>query len=251
MKEAEQLDNYLQAYTDEFPYSEENHLMLRAYGEHIAQYIRNHEVRAALSLGIGYAEVTQRILSTLTSGLLKQYVVVDGAPQIIEGFRRSLGPVPLPGLELVEGFFETFVSSERFEVIEAGFILEHVDDPAFVLRRLHQFLLPGGRVFIAVPNARSLHRVLGHKAGLLEDMYVLSSSDLALGHKHYFDLDSISELVRAAGFKVAKTKGLLLKPFTTGQLNTLNLSPNVWRALLEVSAEYPAISNAIYLEATA
>jgi SAM-dependent methyltransferase len=250
LKEVEQLDNYVHSYTSEFPYSVENHLMLAAYGERIVQYLQKHEVRAVLSLGIGYVEVARRILAELTNGPLARYVVVDGAPQIIEGFRRSLDPMP-SGLELIEGFFESFVSSGRFEVIEAGFILEHVDDPALILDRLHQFLAPGGRIFIAVPNARSLHRLLGHMAGLLEDMYALSPSDLALGHKRYFDLDTVSSLVRKAGFKIANTEGILLKPFTTSQLSNLNLSPAIWQALVKISAGYPDISNAIYLEATA
>lgn len=251
MKEAQRLDKCADSYTRNFPHFEENRITHIAYGERIRQYIRAQGTSSALSLGVGHTEVARQILSNLTSGPLKRYVIVDAAPEIIERFRRSFGLAVPEGLELIEGFFESFTTSERFEIIEAGFILEHVDDPAFVLRRLHQFLAPGGRIFIAVPNARSLHRLLGHKAGLLEDMYVLSSSDLALGHKHYFDLNSISELVRAAGFKITKTEGLLLKPFTTGQLNTLNLSPVVWQALLQVSVDYPDISNAIYLEATA
>ena len=225
--------------------------MLGAYGERIAQYIVTKEINAALSLGIGFAEVIQRILATLSEGPLKRYTIVDGAPQIIERFRRSLGPLPPSGLDIIEGFFETFDVTERFDVIEAGFILEHVDDPVFVLRRLHQFLAPDGRIFIVVPNARSLHRQLGHMAGLLEDMYTLSPSDLALGHKWSFDLDRITNLVREADFQIARTEGIFLKPFTTSQLNSLNLPPAVWQALTKISAGYPDLSNAIYIEATA
>ncbi len=250
MQDVGHLDDYTRSYTTAFPYFEENLMAHAAYGERIAQYIQSQGTSSAMSLGIGHIEVARRILANLTGGPLKRYMVVDGSPQMIEGFRRSLESVP-EGLELIEGFFETFVPSGRFEVIEAGFILEHVDDPAFVLNRLHQFLAPNGRIFIAVPNARSLHRLLGHMAGLLEDMYALSPSDLALGHKRYFDLDTVSALVREAGFNIANTEGILLKPFTTNQLNNLNLSPAIWQALVEISAGYPEISNAIYLEVTA
>jgi SAM-dependent methyltransferase len=250
MQEVEQLDNYVKSYTSEFPYSEENYLMLATYGERLAQYIQKHEVGSALSLGIGYVEVARRLLAELASGVLERYVVVDGAPQIIGDFRRSIDIMP-DGLELIEGYFETFTAPGCFDVIEAGFILEHVDDPSFVLNRLHQFLAPGGRIFIAVPNACSLHRLIGYKAGLLEDMYALSPSDLALGHKRYFDLQTLSVLVRDAGFKIGKVEGLFLKPFTTSQLSSLDLSPAIWQALLEVSAGYPEISNAIYIEVTA
>ena len=250
MEHLEQLDQYTQSYTSAFPHHEENLLAHVAYGERIARYIQSHRLHAAMSLGVGHTEVARHILQQLTRGPLKRYVVVDGAAQIIESFCRSIEPMP-NGLELIQGYFETFVTTGRFDVIEAGFILEHVDDPALVLGRMQQFLAPGGRIFIAVPNARSLHRLLGHTAGLMEDMYALSPADLAIGHKRYFDLDTISALVRDAGFKIATTEGLMLKPFTTSQLNTLNLPPAVWQALLKVSAVYPEISNAIYLEAAA
>lgn len=250
MKEVHPLDSHIQAYTADFPYFEENRMTHVAYGERIAQYIRSQGVQTTLSLGIGHMEVARRILAQLEDGPLQRYVIVEGAPQIIADFRNSLEPVPA-GLELVEGYFETFVSAQRFEVIEAGFILEHVDDPALVLNRLHDFLTPGGRIIIAVPNARSLHRLLGQQAGLLGDIYALSPADQALGHKRYFDLDSLTALVRTAGYQVARTEGMLLKPFTTPQLNSLNLSPAIWGALLKVAADYPEISNAIYLEATA
>lgn len=249
LEKLEKLDSYKQSYTTAFPYFEENLIIHMVYGKHIGQYIQSHGLRTAMSLGVGHTVVAQPILQQLTNGTLERYVIVDGAPQIIEDFRHSLEPAP-DGLELIEGYFETFTTSGRFDVIEAGFILEHVDDPAFVLSRLHQFLAPGGRIFIAVPNARSLHRLLGNMAGLLDDLYVLSPSDLALGHKRYFDLDTISALVREAGFKIVNTEGLMLKPFTTHQLNTLNLPPSVWQALVNISADYPEISNAIYLEVT-
>ena len=40
---------------------------------------------------------------------------------------------------------------------------------------------------IVVPNARSLHRLIGERAGLIDDLYRLSEHDLAVGHRRYFD----------------------------------------------------------------
>lgn len=250
MQLSDHLDSHVDAYEQKFPYYEENRIMCIAYGERIAGYIQDHDARSALSLGIGYTEVTRRILGQLNSGTLQRYVVVDGAPKIIQAFRGSLDAVPR-GLKLVEGFFESVELLERFDVIEAGFILEHVDDPALILRRLHQYLAPTGRLFLAVPNARSLHRLLGFHAGLLKDMYVLSDGDLALGHKRYFDLQSLTSLITECGYRIQKAGGLFLKPFTTSQMNALSLTPSVWQALVTVSDDLPEISNAMYMEVTA
>jgi len=215
----------------------------------VAKHIRVEGARTALSLGIGHAEVARRMLETLSGGPLERYVIVEGSALIIDEFRTSQGVLP-EGLELLEGYFETFAHPLRFEVIEAGFVLEHVEDPAIVLRRMRNFLAPNGRLIIAVPNARSLHRLLGHHAGLLQDMYALTQADHALGHRRYFDLERLVALVREAGFQVERSAGLLLKPFTTGQLHSLNLPAGVWDALMRVASPdhqpYPEIAHAIY-----
>ena len=106
-------------------------------------------------------------------------------------------------------------------------------------------------MFIAVPNACSLHRLVGFHAGLLPDMYALSDADRALGHQRYFDLPKLEALTTSSGWHVVEARGMLLKPFTTGQLGQLNLVPAVWTALQTVAARYPEISNAIQLEVVA
>jgi SAM-dependent methyltransferase len=244
------LDSHRASYTAEFPYYEENYLTHVAYAGRIAKMLCAIGAKSMLSLGIGHRVVAQRILDLLSAGALEKYVIIEGSPAIIAAFRSELGSLPR-GLELIEGYFETFEYPYRFDLIEAGFVLEHVDDPALVLSRLRDFMVPGGRILIAVPNARSLHRVLGNMARLLPDLYALSQADLALGHQRYFDLASLTDLVHTCGYEVIRAEGLLLKPFTTAQLKSLNLTPAVWDALLEVAADYPEIAHAIYLEARA
>jgi SAM-dependent methyltransferase len=244
------LDAHVEAYERDSPYYEENRIVAVAYAERIGRYVREHRSKSVLSLGIGHADVARVILGQLTGGSLTRYLIVDGAPRLIAAFKETVDPMP-SGLELLEGYFESFEYPRRFDVIEAGFILEHVDDPGLILRRLHRFLAPSGRLFIAVPNARSLHRLLGYHAGLLDDLYALSEADHALGHKRYFDAASLTELVVRSGYRVAEKGGLLLKPFTTAQMRMLELAPEVWQALLTVAAGLPEISNAICIEATA
>ncbi|MFN3809354.1 MAG: class I SAM-dependent methyltransferase [Roseateles asaccharophilus] len=243
------LDDHAAAYQPGFVHYEENLIVHQAYGEQIAAVIREKSVRRVLSLGIGHQAVAAAILPTLGPMGLQRYTLVDASSAILQRFRAEHSPLP-QGLELVEAFFEQFRPDEPYELIEAGFVLEHVDDPELLLRRIHEFLLPGGRVFLAVPNARSLHRLIGQAAGLLDDVYSLSEADRALGHQRYYDLPALRKQVEAAGLRVEREQGLLLKPFTTAQLNRLGLAPAVWTALQQVAAPLPELSNAFLVEAS-
>ena len=244
------LDAHSAAYERDSPFFEENRVTALAYAERIGDHLREHGLASVLSLGLGHAEVARVLVGQLGEHRLQRYAIVDGSARLIAAFRQSIEPLP-EGLELIEGYFESFACSHRFDVIEAGFVLEHVEDPEFVLRRMQRFLTPAGRLFIAVPNARSLHRLLGHHAGFLDDMYALSDADRALGHRRYFDTASLTALVERSGFHVQSVSGLLLKPFTTSQMRALDLAPAVWNALMRVGVELPDIANAICLEASA
>lgn len=149
---------------------------------------------------------------------------------------------------MAHALFELFETAETFDAIEMGFVLEHVEDPALVLARFRRFLRPEGALFVAVPNARSLHRQVGRAAGLLDDVYRLSEHDLQLGHRRYYDLDSLTALASGAGFQIVRVEGIQMKPATTAQLESLALPPHVERAFFEVGVDYPDLCNALLLE---
>jgi 2-polyprenyl-3-methyl-5-hydroxy-6-metoxy-1,4-benzoquinol methylase len=241
----ENLDAYKDAYTTRFPYHHDEELLLRAYSGKIVARLRDHRAIRLLSLGIG----GQTVSSTLRSKLdVAEYHIVEGSGEIIAAYREATSP---PGNVIIHhDRFETFAPGGRFDAIEMGFVLEHVDDPAQILRRYRDFLEPGGILFTAVPNARSLHRLLGHAAGLLDDLYALSPSDLELGHKRYFDAQTFERTVTEAGYAVVERHGLVLKPLATAQLQSLDLSPAIERAFIDTGYPLPDICNGIMLTAT-
>nr|WP_316639084.1 class I SAM-dependent methyltransferase [uncultured Roseateles sp.] len=194
-----------------------------------------------LELGLGHGEST-----SLFAQHFPRYCVVEGSPEMIKRFR---GRFKLPEVDIVCGYFEDFDTDERFDNIGMGFVLEHVDDPALVLRRFMKFLKPGGSIFAAVPNCESLHRRIGQAAGLLPDLTHLSEGDLRFGHQRYFSLKTFTELFVNEGCEVVKAEGLMLKPVTTGQLMQLDLSPAILQGLMKVGVDYPELSNSILLQA--
>lgn len=241
------LDELAGAYVETSDFYQDNVLMLDWYARRMVSTLQEHNYRSMISLGIGHTIVSTTVLETM-SETLEQYWIIDGSAEIIANFKKNNS---LPEqVCLVNEWFENFVLPHKVDAIEMGFVLEHVDDPLEILKQYAQFLNPGGTLFIAVPNASSLHRIIGYEAGLLDNIYNLSPQDIGYGHKRYFDIQSLTELVHTAGLKITNTEGLLLKPIATSQMKALQLAPEVMTALMKVGVKYPELSNAIYMEVT-
>ena len=235
------LDLHVAAYQGQNPYDFDNEILLNWYPQRI--FMRIQGARSMLELGLGHGFATNQF-----SGIFERHLVLDGSVAVIENFRKKF---PACKSEIVETYFENFETSERFDVIVMGFILEHVDDPLQIIAKFREFLTPDGKLFLAVPNAEVLNRRLGHLAGLLPDMQTLSPNDVLLGHKRYYTVASLSADIALAGYKVDRIEGIYLKPFTTAQMISLQLSPAIIQALCEAGVEYPELSCGILAEISA
>jgi SAM-dependent methyltransferase len=235
------LDLHITAYQGQNPYDFDNEILLNWYPQRILMRIQG--ARSMLELGLGHGFATNRF-----SGIFERHLVLDGSVAVIENFRKKF---PACKSEIVETYFENFNTFEKFDVIVMGFILEHVDDPLQIIAKFREFLTPDGKLFLAVPNAEVLNRRLGHMAGLLPDMQTLSPNDVLLGHKRYYTVASLSADIALAGYKVDRMEGVYLKPFTTSQMISLQLSPAIIQALCEAGVEYPELSCGILAEISA
>ncbi len=247
MEQKENLDHYDKAYETEFKYNDENAWFLTRYANYMKDAIQANNYKSIVSLGIGHHIVSDILSSELNDGLEK-YEILEGSKSLIDKFEISSNHKNR--LSLTHTYFEDFDTNEKYDVIEMGFVLEHVDDPALIIQKFKEFLAPNGKMFISVPNARSLHRQIGFEAGLMESMYQLSDYDRQLGHKRYFDLDQLSKMVIDADLQIDNTIGLLLKPITAGQIKQLNWDKNIVDALVKLGDQYPDLSNCFLIEAS-
>lgn len=231
-----ELDRHIDAYDEHFVM--DNRLMLRWYPGRVADLAKGDSL---LELGLGHGWSSECFAKRFS-----RYVVIEGSEEMILRFRSRFDT---SRMEIVQSYFEAFDSSERFHHINMGFVLEHVEDPALLLRRFKSFLRPDGSIFIAVPNAESLHRRLGFHSGLLADLTQLSEADMQFGHRRFFTLATLKELMESCDYDIVKTEGIFLKPITTAQIQQLELSEKILQAMLEVGVAYPELSNGILLQA--
>ncbi len=247
MTKNENLNEYQDSYKEDSKYFDENHFFLEHFATRLCKVLRERSYKSVLSLGIGHQVVNGTIRKEFSHGL-QLHTILEGSIDLINDLSKSI-EVDREKIEFVHTYFEDYDTEKQYDIIEMGFILEHVDDPGFILNKFKKFLKPGGTIFIGVPNARSLHRLIGFEAGLLDDLYKLSEYDIRFGHKRFFDIDSIKDLVTSAGYNICSVSGLLLKPITTAQMVQLGWKSNIYNALLKIGDSFPEISNSILIEA--
>lgn len=216
----------------------ENDLMMNWYPKRIVA--RTGHVKRLLELGLGHGYTIPYF-----EPACDEHVVVEGSRRVIDHFSATH---PDYGGQLEVGYFETFEPDRGFDAIVMGFVLEHVEDPVAILARYRGFLNPGGRVYVVVPNAKSLNRRFGLAMGLIGDIYELNDTDRKLGHKRNFCRETLAEAVREAGYAVTHEEGIYLKPLPLGVLQTMHdLDANL-QAMLEVGVEFPDLCVALLFE---
>ncbi len=235
------LNDLIGAYEDNFPFAFDNRIILNWYPRRIIEKCAASE--RVLELGIGHGYSCKRF-----SDYFASYTVIDGSTAIIQRFREQF---PDSNTKVVEGYFEEFETADRFDTIIMGFILEHVTDPREILSRYKAFLNPGGRCFVAVPNAESLHRRFGHAAGCLEDLFTMGEGDLALGHRRLYSVQTLTRELQSCGYRVVSREGIFLKPLTTAQLVSLKFEDEILEGMCRVGVSYPELSAGLLFEAVA
>ncbi len=221
----------------------ENELILNWYPSRILQRLGDTSGSTLLELGLGHGHTTRQFHPHF-----KAHTIIDGSGEVIKLFRDSHD---LPTLQIVESYFETYETEARFDVIVMGFVLEHVDDPGFIVEKFAQLLRPGGRLFAAVPNAKSLNRRFGVELGKIKDIYELNENDKQQGHQRQFCLATFKQLMVSKGFEVPWDEGIYLKPLPLAVLQTLPDFEENLAAMCRVGVDFPDLCVGLLIEAVA
>jgi 2-polyprenyl-3-methyl-5-hydroxy-6-metoxy-1,4-benzoquinol methylase len=198
--------------------------------------------RGTRCLELGPAE---GVVSDLLAEHFADLTLVDGAERFCASLRRRL-----PQATVVCAAFEEFAPPQPFDTIILGHVLEHVEDPVAVLRRVRGWLAPDGVVCAAVPNANSLHRQAAVLMGLLPAEHALNDADRRHGHRRVYDWNGFRADVVAAGLAIRASGGYWLKPLANAQVEVA-WTPEMVEAFMRLGERFPKIAGEIYVIAEA
>jgi len=175
----------------------------------------------------------------------ERVTVVDGSKMFLDKVKEK---VKSDNLELVCAMFEEFNPEEKYDVIFMTHILEHMDDPVSLLVRSSKWLNKNGRILIAVPNANSIHRLIGVKMGMLEKKDDLNEQDKLLGHRRVYTTELLTQHVESAGLRVTHSGGIMIKPISNRQIES-QWSDELADAFFALGEDMPDLCSEIYMVA--
>lgn len=187
---------------------------------------------------------------TFTKRLMPHFsdiTCVEASDAAIDEARRSL-----PGLTYFNAMFERVQLPRRYDNIVMTHVLEHVDDPVQVLRRVNdEWLADGGCFFLACPNANAPSRQIAVKMGLISHNAAVTPAEAAHGHRCTYSLDTLERDAAAAGLKVLHRSGIFFKALANFQWDRLMQTDIISKEYLEgcyqLGQQYPDLCSSIYL----
>jgi 2-polyprenyl-3-methyl-5-hydroxy-6-metoxy-1,4-benzoquinol methylase len=145
-----------------------------------------------LDLGCGAGRLGQRLRE---AGKVGEMYGVELCPEVAEEAAKIYDRVIVGDAEKVD--FD-FLSS--LDYVICGDILEHLQDPYTVVRKIMEWLKPGGKLLVCLPNIRN-YRILQDLALHGEWKYT-DAGILDQTHLRFFTRQSCKRMLREAGFEV-------------------------------------------------
>jgi len=173
-----------------------------------AQWQREHVVSAPTLLDVGCG-------AGLAAEALARYgysvLGLDAAGEAIEAARAHAASQDLAVSYRVGAPEELLAEPQRFPLITALEVIEHVPEPLAFLATLRELLAPGGRLFLSTLN-RTPRAYLAAKVGA---EYLLHWLPVGTHDwRRFIKPDELATMLRSLGIRVTDVTGLVPEPLT-------------------------------------
>lgn len=188
----------------------------------------------------------------MTQLLIKEFdllEVVEAAEDLATELSRKF-----PATKVHCSKIELWDNETNYENVFLVHTLEHIDNRVAALRKVATLLSDSGLVFIAVPNADALSRLIAVEMGVLANKEAITEGERLHGHTITYTLESLKREVLESGLKIIHSGGVILKTMSNGQIDKAMdqgvISSEYLDACDQLSQIYPQFSSSIYVIAS-
>lgn len=196
-----------------------------------------------LELGSFKGDFTRRIL-----GHFNDITCVEASDESISEARNLFGNK----VAFYNALFEEVSLPRRYDNIILTHVLEHLDDPVRVLKRINdEWLAEDGRFFLVCPNANAPSRQIAVKMGLISHNTSITPAEAQHGHRCTYTLDVLERDAVAGGLNVVYRSGIFFKALANFQwdrlLQTDIISEEYLEGCYKIGQYYPDLCSSIFL----
>lgn len=196
-----------------------------------------------LELGSFKGDFTQRFLP-----YFDDITCVEASDVAIVEAKRKVGNK----VKFVNSLFENVTLPGRYDNIVLTHVLEHLDDPVLVLKRINEeWLVEGGRLFLVCPNANAPSRQIAVKMGVISHNAAVTTAEAEHGHRRTYSLDTLERDVVLAGLDIAHRSGIFFKALANYQwdrlLGTDIISEEYLNGCYKLGQQYPDLCSSVFL----
>ena len=196
-----------------------------------------------IELGSFKGDFTKRLLPHFDD-----VTCVEASSDAINEARQNLGNK----VTFFNELFENVTLPKSYDNIILSHVLEHLDDPVLVLKRINdEWLTPSGRLFLVCPNANAPSRQIAVKMGLISHNAAVTSAEAEHGHRFTYSLDTLERDATTAGLKVVHRSGIFFKALANFQwdrlLQTDIISKEYLDGCYKLGQQYPDLCSSIFL----
>jgi len=196
-----------------------------------------------LELGSFKGDFTQRFLQ-----YFDDVTCVEASEHAIIAARLKLGDK----VQFIHSMFEAVNLPKQYDNIVLTHVLEHIDEPVEILKRVNnEWLSESGRLFLVCPNANAPSRQIAVKMGLISHNSAITPSELEHGHRRTYTLDTLERDASQAGLKIVHRSGIFFKALANFQWDRLLQTDIISREYLDgcfkLGQQYPDLCSSIFL----
>lgn len=212
----------------------------------IVEVITERHAESILEIGCGMDPLFQYLCNT-------KFTIVEPSQLFCDNIENLIYRGGVNNVRYKRGFFEDIAPSlsKEYDLIICSSLLHEVESPDRIIKSIADICNSDTLVHINVPNANSLHRLLGKEMGILQDVHEMSENNIEFQQNINFDKSRLEKIVNENGLRIIEFGGYFLKPFSHKQMYRMMqmkvIDEKVLDGLFELGKHMPEICSEIYV----